>query len=87
MNRQPIPPITNRAEFYEAEQTYQHRRYTARWYRSLIITTPPTDQTPRALIEAREIDRKHFTKQAEKADKEADAILEMMNEYENREAE
>ena len=87
MNRQPIPPITNRAEFYEAEQTYQHRRYTARHYRELIKEIPAPEYIAPARQAYREADRRYYAKQAAKADKEAEEILERLNEYENREVE
>ena len=87
MNHTPIPPINTRAEFYAAEKTYQHLRYTARYYRSLISEIPTAEFINEARQPYREADRKYYTRQEAKADKEADVILEMMNEYESREAE
>ena len=73
MNRPPIAPITNRAEFYAAENTYQHRRAQARIYRMLSKESPANN--------------KSYARDAAKADKEADMILNMLNDYENREPE
>lgn len=88
MNRPPIfPTINTRAEFYEVERTYQTLRYTARYYRSLISEIPTAEFIHEARQPYREADRRYYAQQAAKADKEADAILEMMNEYENREVE
>ena len=86
-NRPPIPPITNQAEFYAAENTYQHLRYTARYYRELIKEIPAPEYIAPARQAYREADRRYYARQEAKADKKADVILEMMNEFENREAE
>lgn len=87
MNRPPIPPINTLAEFYAAEQTYQHLRYTARYYRELIKEIPAPEYIAPARQAYREADRRYYAKQAAKADKEAEEILERLNEYENREVE
>ena len=73
--------INNYSEFTEAERTYQHLCYTARYYRSLINPNPAPTQC-QALIDAREMERKHCTKQAERIEKEAEALLNNMIEYE-----
>lgn len=78
--------INTYSEYIETEHTYQHLCYTARYYRSLIDPNPAPTQC-RELIEAREIDRKHYTKQAERIEKEAEALLNKMIEYLHQEAE
>lgn len=79
--------ISTRAEYYEAERTYQHLRYTARYYRSLISEIPTAEFIHEARQPYREADRRYYAQQAAKADKEAEEILERLNDYENREAE
>jgi len=83
----PKVTIKTRSDYYNAERTYQQLRFTAHYYRDLLKAIPDSEYIPSARKPYRESDRKYYIKQANKADKEADLILDKLIEYENKEAE
>lgn len=86
MKRPPIfQTINTPAEYKENVNTFNQLCYTARFYRDLINDIPSNDFIPQARQPYRELDRAYYAKQAERADKEAQAVLIKLNEYENRE--